>query len=224
MNKKNLVILCAGNESLHMKNKWSQKGKEFDLSILYYGKDPKVLEEYNKGCQYICEVEGPKWKNIHQILKNNDFWKTYKYIWFPDDDLEVDVDDVNRMFRIVNERNIALSQPSLLNENVSHEGLLHRSNITEDVFETDFIEIQMPCVRVEEVKEIVFKTLEENEDNISGWGFDHYWAKMIREKYIVNSVIVRHTKPVSINSGFYKKYGVNPFEEMKRFKKKYNLN
>lgn len=224
MNKTNLVILCAGNESLHIKNKWIEKVKEFDLCILYYGKDSSILGKYKKGCEYFGEVEGPKWKNIHKILKNNDFWRKYKYIWFPDDDLEIGVENVNKMFKIVNERKIKLSQPSLLDENVSHKALLHRDDIDEDIYKTEFIEIQMPCIRVEEVKTVVYKTLEENEDNISGWGFDHYWSKMIEDKYIVNSVVVRHTKPVSINSGFYKKYGINPFEEMKRFKEKYNLN
>ena len=220
----NLVILCAGNESLHIKNNWTKRVKEFDLSILYYGKEEGKLERYKRGCQYFCEVEGPKWKNIYEILKNNNFWKKYKYIWFPDDDLEVDVEEVNKMFRIVNERKIALSQPSLKDENVSHSNLLHRKDIKEDVYKTDFIEIQMPCIRKEEVETIVLRMLEENQDNISGWGFDHYWSREIKEKCIINSIIVRHTKGVQINSGFYKKYNINPFEEMRRFKKKYNIN
>lgn len=219
---KNLVILCAGNESLHIKNNWTKNVREFDLCVLYYGKNEKMCEEYKKGCKYFCEVEGAKWKNIHQILKNNDFWKKYEFIWFPDDDLEVDVEQVNKMFKIVLEKNIGLSQPSLMNENVSHMGLLHRSEMG-DVFKAEFVEIQMPCIRKKEVETIVLPMLDENEDNISGWGFDHYWAKMIDEKYIVNRVIVRHTKPVSINSGFYEKFGINPFEEMRRFKNKYNL-
>lgn len=219
----NLIILCAGNESLHLENNWTKKGKTFDLCILYYGKDGEKLEQYKNGCNYICEVEGPKWRNIHEILKNNDFWKRYEYIWFPDDDLEIKVEEVEKMFKIVNDKEIALSQPSLEDENVSHPGLLHNMEVKEDVIETGFIEIQMPCIRRKEVEEIVFPMLEENQDNKSGWGFDHYWSRMIKEKYMLNSVVVRHTKPVSINNGFYKKYNIDPFEEMRKFMRKYGM-
>lgn len=219
---RNLVIVCAGDESWHIKNRWSGKEKEYDIAILYYGKDEGKREEYKRGCEYFGEVEGAKWRNIHEVLKRNDFWKKYRYIWFPDDDLEVEVEGVNRMFRIVEERGIVLSQPSLKDENVSHRGLIHREGGGE-IERTEFVEIQMPCIRREEVEGVVMKVLEENEENISGWGIDHYWSRKIEEKWIINEVIVRHTKPVSVSGGFYKKFGIDPFKEMIKIKKKYNI-
>jgi hypothetical protein len=217
-----LVFLCAGDTSLHLINEWNTR-RNFDLCINYYGNDKANAEHFANHCEYIFYNKGPKWNNISTVLRDAEFWKNYSFLWIPDDDIELHVNEVNKMFDIVARENIPLSQPSLFPKNVDHPRLIHQQNYTEDTKPTDFVEIQMPCFDVKVFQDVVWPILLDNKWNISGWGFDVYWSHAIHRKRLVNSVVATHTKPVQTNNGFYKSYNCNPFEEMKVFLQKYNI-
>lgn len=218
-----LIVLCAGDESLHEKNMWHEGKRSFDLAIVYYGSDAVTKQKYESYSDYFFEVSGPKWQNIVTVLQNNAFWKNYEYMWLPDDDLEVSLHDVQVMFNIVAKEQCELSQPSLHPQNVSYKFLVHDPNVIMKSVPVRFVELQMPCFKVSTFDNIVFPFLVDNMWSISGWGFDYYWSTRIQRKYLLNSIIVRHTKPVSISSGFYKKFNANPVDEMKKLMSKYSL-
>ena len=55
-----------------------------------------------------------KWHLMSHFIKNNlDLIKKYETIWFPDDDLDTNCDDINKLFEIHKKYNLLLSQPSV---------------------------------------------------------------------------------------------------------------
>lgn len=219
-----LVVLCAGDNSLHSINSWDKPSlRHFDLCIVYFGSNSCMKSIYKSHSDFFFEVIGPKWKNIYSVLSKIPFWKSYSYIWFPDDDLELDVSLVNDMFDLASIHSISLCQPALVNENVSHSKLITDKHFIGDLKPIDFIEIQMPCFETTVFSDIVLPILRDNQDNFSGWGFDFYWSSCIQNKFLLNRIVARHTKPVQVNSGFYLEFGINPVDEMLRFLTKYKV-
>ena len=118
----NLIIVCAGNDSLHEQCKWyggkdTHGARNFDLCINYFGTDEGVAARYaqqlrlcegakapvtadgagsgsacparTKGNDCFFRYKGAKWIIVRQILANHEFWRSYRYVWMPDDDLKV---------------------------------------------------------------------------------------------------------------------------------------
>jgi len=114
----NLVIVCAGNDSLHEQCKWYGGSKDavgarnYDLCVNYFGTDEGVADRFaqqlraredsvaaaaggaaqttrNKGNDRLFRYKGAKWVIVRQILAKHDFWRSYRYVWMPDDDLRV---------------------------------------------------------------------------------------------------------------------------------------
>ena len=97
-NKKNLVIVRYGKDSLH--NNWLNQpysDRLFDTVISFYDlasfKKFKPINVVNA----ILQTEGGKWDNIYHIISTSPLSK-YNHIWFPDDDILIDGNAVNQMF------------------------------------------------------------------------------------------------------------------------------
>ena len=77
-----LVIVCAGDTSLHDYERWYASDRTYDLCVVYYGNDAKVAERYQRDSDHYHAQQGPKWQLIRAILKKGLHTK-YKYIWMP---------------------------------------------------------------------------------------------------------------------------------------------
>jgi hypothetical protein len=77
-----LVIVCAGDTSLHDYERWYALDRTYDLCVVYYGNDAKVAERYQRDSDHYHAQQGPKWQLIRAILKKGLHTK-YKYIWMP---------------------------------------------------------------------------------------------------------------------------------------------
>lgn len=213
-----LVILCAGDTSLHEANLWHRRDlRDFDLCIVYFGANGQVEARYKTQADFFVNTQGPKWRNVWNLVTKFDFWKLYDFVWLPDDDLEIPIDKVNQMFHIVYRDNIALSQPSLYPENATYAVLVHDPRDVRETKPVPFVEIQMPCIRADIFVQTVVPMLTEHHWNLSGWGFDVYWSAHTGDKRLINAVVARHTKPVQTNGGFYKAYGINPNNDLADF-------
>ena len=84
--KKNLIILRAGDNSLHP-SWFSVKKRNWDLVLSYYGENENPFP----GCYDIFHgFRGSKWQGIHDFVsKNEDMLKKYEQIWLPDDDIMI---------------------------------------------------------------------------------------------------------------------------------------
>ena len=45
---KNIIIICAGDNSLHKKKKWFSKSREYILCINYFGDNTNIHKDYKK--------------------------------------------------------------------------------------------------------------------------------------------------------------------------------
>ena len=77
-----LVIVCAGDTSLHDYERWYASNRTYDLCVVYYGNDTSVAQRYQRESDYYHAQQGPKWQLIRSILQKK-IHSTYEYIWMP---------------------------------------------------------------------------------------------------------------------------------------------
>ena len=106
--RKYLVVVRAGEKSLHMK--WLGSERNWDLVVSYYGDDPAlyVNDEYLR-----VACKGTKFIGLSDFFRSSVFnWKNYDYIWCPDDDLDASCLGINQFFETCELIGAELAQPA----------------------------------------------------------------------------------------------------------------
>jgi hypothetical protein len=196
----NLVISPAGDKSLH--KEWLNSKPNFDLVLLYYGDDMEVAKSYTQDTPHVYASKGFKWWLIKAFIEDNLEWiSQYEYIWFPDDDLKIDTNNINNLFDIAKKYDLYICQPSLLGY-VSHKITLPQENSL--LRYTNFVEIMAPVMNLN----TVLKLKETFDINYSAWGLDGIWSYLLgdpKDKIaIIDSIKMTHTKPAG-NPELYSK-------------------
>ncbi|MGX7872659.1 hypothetical protein ACVDG5_007265 [Mesorhizobium sp. ORM6] len=193
---RNLVIVRAGDSSLHRGWEADDPGCEFDLIVSYYGSDPSAFRQpYENRVDY----KGGKWDGIHALLSQQpDLLDRYQYIWLPDDDLEADRATIETMFCNMRRLDLHIAQPALtLDSYYSHLPFLRSKSFEFRL--VDRIEIMAPCLRAD----VLAKMLPLFKDSMSGFGLDHLWTRLAAQNLGTSAVFdalpVRHTRPVGIH-------------------------
>ena len=210
-------MVPAGDSSLH--THWISGNCNFDLIIIYYGNSEDVYNEYKTQSLDCVKNKGEKWHLIHNYIKNNfDKIKHYEYIWFPDDDLLSNSDDINTLFYTNKEHELSLSQPSL-DGYVSYD--IEKKVEGSKLRFTSFVEIICPMMS----KNTCFNLLETFIINESGWGLDYLWPKLLgysQDKIaIIDKVEVEHTRPVGSN--YSNRFKKEPMQELNELFRSHNL-
>lgn len=210
--KKNLLIGCVGPTSLH--NQWLIGDRDFDLMIVHYGND----DSYQNDGEYYIRAKGTKFNIIGQIF--DQIPKEYEYIFIPDDDLQFQADDVNKLFEIAREYKLAICQPSLVGYysvplNLNHPGSLLRY--------TNYVEIICPCFD-RAAFELCRPTYTHNK---SCWGIDWLWDKILgfpKESIaVVDDVIAVHTRPCFWGDNYVNNGVDSPYQELIKVVEENNL-
>ncbi|MBN9222092.1 MAG: hypothetical protein J0I79_29480 [Mesorhizobium sp.] len=191
--RRNLVIVRAGNNSLHQG--WGAENPqcEFDLIVSYYGSDPSIFRQPHENR---VDYKGGKWDGIHALLRQQpELLDRYRYVWLPDDDIEADRATIEAMFENMHRLGLHVAQPALtLDSYYSHLPFL-RCKSFEFRF-IDKIEIMAPCLRAD----VLAKALPLFEHSMSGFGIDSLWTRLAAQNYGTSAVFdalpVRHTRPV----------------------------
>jgi len=210
--KKNLVIVRAGDSSLHPEWMLPEFERNWDIVVSYYGDDPFVYK-YDGQVRFDCK--GTEYPAFYRLLTEGALkWDAYEYIWLPDDDLRISGNEINKLFDICAKHSLELAQPSLDEQSyISH--LITRQNRKFVLRWTNFVEVMAPCFRQDALK----KCLPTFCTSQSSWGLDYQWAKLLdnhKNIAIVDEVSLCHTRPVGgplydvLNS-----MGVNVQEEQK---------
>ena len=193
--KRDLVIVRAGDKSLH--RGWGADTPEcgFDLIVSYFGADPSAFRlPYENRVDYM----GGKWDGIHALFAQQpELLDRYQYFWLPDDDLEADGATIQAMFANMRRFDLHIAQPALtLDSYFTHLAFL-RCNSFELRF-IDKIEVMAPCLR----SDILAKILPLFEHSMSGFGLDSLWTRLgtdnTGKSAIFDALPVRHTRPVGI--------------------------
>ena len=214
---KNLIISPTGEKTL-LKN-WVGENSNFDIHLLYYSENEKEYEKLVNQGYKIQKVKGEKWFCLKEYINQNpNLLEEYDTFWFPDDDLFIENDSINKLFEIHNSHNLYLSQPAAIGY-TSHE-ITKPQNCK--LRYTSFVEIMCPMMSKETLKLL----LESFDLSKSGWGLDIMWSKILnypKDKIaIIDEVVIIHTKPVGQN--YENRFNVSPMDEYNMIRNRYSVN
>jgi hypothetical protein len=215
-----LVVVRAGDRSLHPHWTSALATRDWDLVVSYFGDDP---DRFRGTGETRVDDKGFKWQGLHALLTRDDFWRRYDYIWFPDDDLAADQATISALFDHVAELKLAVAQPALswtsfysFPATVRHPSFRARW--------TDFVEVMAVCFE----RGFLEACLPTFRESLSGWGLDRVWPHRLgaatRRSAIIDAVTVTHTRPVGGPVyGKLKDRGVNARDEARDLLRRYGL-
>lgn len=193
LRRKNLVVLRAGDGSLHPG--WiAQPNRDFDIFVSYYGKQPGLHQD---SADYYEHRPGPKWPCIAELLAAHpQLLEQYDAFWFPDDDLAAGTDTLNRMFALFHGHALALAQPALTADSYySWKAVLQNPSYI--LRHVDFVEVMAPLFDRHALR-VCLPTFAQSR---SGWGLDWVWPSLVSRGRdaavaIIDATPVKHTRPL----------------------------
>lgn len=220
--RKNLVVVRAGDCSLHPV--WLSGGatRNFDIFISYFG---STKDKYRSQAEYYESAVGLKFPALARLLtEHGDLFSSYDAFWFPDDDLLTDPETISGMFDLFHAYALWLAQPALgPGSHVSYPATAQRPNSR--LRFSGFVEIMCPLFSRTSL-EMLGSTFSSSS---SGWGLDFLWPHLLKNPQtgiaILDETPVVHTRPLGIGS-FYdqcKKQNVDPEAELNRILKAHGL-
>ena len=205
-----LLLVRAGDESLHRNWIDTSEDRKFDLLVSYFGAQEG---RYREDGEFYHVQTGPAWPAYHEIMRNNPLLReSYDYIGFADDDLDADMATWNALFVCCEAHGFDLAQPSILGP-VSYPitapvpGLLYRR--------TNFVENMCPIFSRRGLS-ICHPSLGES---VSGWGICHVWPKLLMQHdgrlAIIDQISVTHTRELHSGSLYrlLQDRGIDPMSE-----------
>lgn len=213
MTRRNLVVVRAGDRSLHPHWLAGEGGRNWDLVVSYFGDNPSL---YKQDDVARVVAKGPKWHGLYELFSQRpELVKNYDYILLPDDDLMASKPDLNRLFDLCGTHALAVAHPALTwNSYYSH--MISLRNSATLLRYTNFIELMAPCLSapiLDETRGYFGKTL-------SGWGLERVWAKLAGKlrMAIIDEVTVFHTRPIGgPNYTILREKGISPWDELRAF-------
>jgi hypothetical protein len=218
--RKNLVIVRAGDQSLHPSWLEGPEERNWDLLVSYYGDDPHL---FRKEDVLRIDAKGLKWPALYDLIRDRaDDLINYEYIWLPDDDLACDKAGINRLFVLCHKYDLELAQPSLsINSYATH--LITLRNRSFILRYTNFVEIMAPCFS----SSFLNRCHSSFSETFSGHGLDYLWPTWVSDITkiaIIDNVIIRHTRPIGGPSyGLLAQHGVTAYDERLALLLKYEI-
>lgn len=218
--KRYLVIVRAGDRSLHPAWTQSPATRNWDLVVSYFGADPR---RYRDADAERIDDKGPKWPGLHALMTRDPRWRDYDYVWLPDDDLATDETTINALFEVTASSGLELAQPTLSWVSFfSHEITLKHPSFR--LRYTNFVEIMAPCFS----RSLLERCVPTFGENQSGWGLGYLWPRMMtdvaRGCAMLDQVDVTHTRPVGgPNLAAVLATGTTPREEYFALRRKYAI-
>jgi hypothetical protein len=190
---RNLVVVRAGDRSLHGAWLDGARAGHYDLIVSYFGADP---DRYRSAEENRVDYRGGKWDGIHAVFAADPtLLDRYDYFWLPDDDIDADSAAVATLFRCMKQYDLALAQPALTHDSY-FSYLIFLQCPSFEVRYANAIEVMVPCLR----RDILAIVLPLFRDTKSGFGLDFVWTRLLPDNKwksaILDCVTVRHTRPV----------------------------
>lgn len=216
---RSLIVIRCDDRSLHLNWCVPRDQRTYDVALSYFGSHP---DRWAESCDIFHACKGSKWEGLAAFLCVHDgIWENYDYLWFPDDDLCMCRDDLERFLSICRKEQFVVAQPALLPSSYySWPITLQRRWCSWR--RTNFVEVMAPCFRGEDFA-LFQPTFSEN---TSGWGLEYLWWWLAKKQgknrfAVVDETGMLHTRPVgSAASGGAKK---NPRLEEDAVYKKYGF-
>jgi hypothetical protein len=215
--RKNLLIVRAGEDSLHPSWIRGRRGRNFDLLVSYYGAVP---DKYRQDGEHYHVMVGPRWPGHHSVCRENaELIAQYDYVGFACDDLQAGLATWNKLFDACRRYALDLAQPAIEGFRSYDITRPHRGCILRY---TNFVEVMCP-VFSQRALQLLSCTFGES---ISGWGLSVAWWSRLTPDHrvaILDCVRVRHGRPIGEGTLYstLRGLGVNAGKELKHLKARY---
>ena len=188
--KKNLVIVRAGDRSLH--EGWLEGERNWDIIVSCYGNQP---HQWKRDDIIFLFYRGGKGDGIYDAFQQiPGLLDKYDYIMMADDDFKMTADDINRTFDTMRKYDLQIGQPSFSHQ--SH--MVYHPELHNPQFKirfSNFVEAITVCLSVNIWRQI----LPLYQNNPLGWCIDHIWGRLTdepsRQIAFIDEVQVTHTRP-----------------------------
>ena len=225
--RKFLIVVRAGDASLHPTWLEGCAERNWDLLVHSYGSNCSWSDQ--PGLEVIravgSDIQGPKMRAIHSLYtQKRDFFLSYDYICFADDDLAASLETINCMFLLCEHYGLELAQPALTHDSHMGNWGITMENTSFLLRYTNFVEVMCP-VFSRAFLDLCAPTFNEN---LSGYGLDLLWSSWVSSPWkiaILDACPVRHTR-ASFSGHLYKmlaEMGVSPDQELIDFIKRWHL-
>jgi hypothetical protein len=213
--RRNLVIVRAGDASLHEQWLAGPHARTWDLVVSYFGDDP---DRYRGDEVTRLDMKGAKWPGLHRAITVDlaEVIDRYDFVWLPDDDLAADTASIDALFEYCARHRLSLAQPALTEDSY----FTHEITLVDRRFElryTNFVEIMAPCFS----RHFLTRCVPTFVGTHSGWGLDNHWPRMTSDRSsvaVIDAVTVRHTRPVGgPNGAAVRAAGTDPMREFREY-------
>lgn len=210
--RNNCVISVVGRNSLHKKWLINDYDRTFDLHLIVYDES---FSRYYNDADFLSFRKGYKLRLVYDYLNQHpEYLKHYSYFFIPDDDIDTDAYQIERLFNTMEEFKLQIAQPSLRQSYCTFPHTL-QNHFTKMRY-TTFVEMMLPCFS----SDALHKVLETFNANESGWGIEYHWALLINsnkhDMAIIDDIPMIHTRPIQTGRS-------QNIKEMKQYMSKYNL-
>ena len=171
---------------------FSHPARLFDLAVNDWTGSNK-FSAAAQPAEFKFAEKGHKWPTLSRLLPQ---LPAYRYYAFIDEDIDVSVDTLNKLFQVGDLLNLSLYQPALSHRShYSHE--FSRADPTQFVRPTTFVEIMIPFFSHDALLKCAPTfTLSE-----LGWGLEYLWNEILKSEgmAIIDRLTVTHIRPVQSN-------------------------
>lgn len=211
---KNLVIVMAGNESLHEKY---AADREFELWVCFWGDNQKIADRFRQSCDRFFAIKGQKWalvREVGRVAREQQLpaFSSYDYVFLPDDDIEFPggAAGITGAFALAQEIDADIFQPAIANEHFSPkwEPTLRVGGAV--CHATSIVEIMMPCYRGEIFERCVLPLLHIHGYMTVGWAVAPLVARFAEAIYhrpvrtfVLDETAAVHTRAVGAGASAY---------------------
>jgi hypothetical protein len=217
-----LVVVWAGDASLHLEWLKETMSVNFDILVSYYGDTP---DKFKDGVQYYAAAKDLKWSGLSKLLSQRpDLFAAYDAVWVPDDDILTTGKTISQMFDLFHEHSLWLAQPAL------GPGSYFTYRATTQVVGAKlryvgFVEIMCPIFS----RTALALLGPSFSFSASGWGLDLLWPHLLKNPRnrvaILDATPVIYTRPAGsgVFSAMCRKVGVCPRRDLANILSQYGL-
>jgi hypothetical protein len=139
--RENILFTSAGDNTSFY-NLWCSENRNYDIFTCYYG-DSKT-DKYKDYSDFYLKRKGSKIQNFHHVWNANiGNIQSYKRFYIVDDDIIISTNEINELFRLLEELNVWILQPSFsTTSKISHD--ITRQVEGNKYRFTNFVEINTP--------------------------------------------------------------------------------
>lgn len=223
MSRRNLLVLRAGDRSLHPG--WlalEGTNRNWDLHISYFGNRAEPFGALPDGVS-LSQEKGPKYLGLADCFdRHPQFLERYDWIGCPDDDLEVAMGSWSQIFDVAAESGAAIAQPSLdARSYFSHRVTLQRRHYRYRY--TNFVEVMCPIFARDTLSDL----LPQFRENNSSWGLDYVWSRRTasagKRLVIIDTAALLHTREIGRGAQYKNGSDLSPFQDRYEVLQKYGL-